>query len=141
MATRARVLVVDDDPGVLRLVDRLLIHAGHQVILAVDGNEALLKLDASIDVLLCDKNLPSVPGTQVVLEARARFNALTIVLMTAAPEPLSLNELGLDGYLAKPFRNISQLAQTIDAAMARRRALVAQERIDAPAFVDPRIEG
>lgn len=115
-----RVLVVDDDEAVRRLVDHVLQHAGYEVVLAIDGKEALEKLDASFEVLLCDKNLPLLPGTQVVLEARARFPRLTTVLMTAAPEALSLTTLGLDGYLAKPFRSNALVVHTLNAALERR---------------------
>lgn len=115
-----RVLVVDDDEAVRRLVDHVLRHAGYEVVLAVDGKEALEKLDATFEVLLCDKNLPLLPGTQVVLEARSKFPKLTTVLMTAAPEALSLTTLGLDGYLAKPFRSNALVVHTLQAALDRR---------------------
>ena len=114
-----RVLVVDDDEAVRRLVDHVLRHAGYEVVLALDGKEALARLDSSFEVLLCDKNLPLVPGTQVVLEARAKFPRLTTVLMTAAPEALSLTTLGLDGYLAKPFRSNALVVHTLNAALER----------------------
>ena len=115
-----RVLVVDDDDAVRRLVAFVLKHAGYDVVLAVDGREALARLDDTFDALLCDKNLPFVPGTSVVLEARERFPKLTTVLMTAAPEALSLSSLGLDGYLAKPFRSTALVVHTLKAALARR---------------------
>jgi two-component system response regulator CpxR len=114
-----RVLIVDDDESVLKLVETVLRHSGYEVVQASDGQQALDLLDASIDVLLCDKNLPLVPGTQVVLEARARFPKLTTVLMTAAPEALALTTLGLDGYLAKPFRSNSLVVHTLQAALDR----------------------
>jgi DNA-binding response OmpR family regulator len=90
------------------------------VVLAVDGREALAILDDKFVALLCDKNLPYVPGTAVVLEARARDPKLTTVLMTAAPEALSLSSLGLDGYLAKPFRSTALVVHTLKAAISRR---------------------
>lgn len=114
-----RVLIVDDDEAVLKLIETVLRHSGYEVVQAADGQQALDLLDASIDVLLCDKNLPLVPGTQVVLEARARFPRMTTVLMTAAPEALALTSLGLDGYLAKPFRSNSLVVHTLQAALDR----------------------
>lgn len=114
-----RVLVVDDDEAVRRLVEHVLQHSGYEVVLAEDGREALRLLDASFDILLCDKNLPFIPGTQVVLEARSKFPKLTTVLMTAAPEALALTTLGLDGYLAKPFRSNALVVHTLQAAFDR----------------------
>ena len=114
-----RVLVVDDDESVRRLVNKVLMQAGYEVVLAVDGREALQLIDGTFDALLCDKSLPFVTGTSVVLEARARFPKLTTVLMTASPEALSLASLGLDGYLAKPFRSTALLVHTLQAALDR----------------------
>ena len=51
--------------------------------------------------------------------ARAKFPKLTTVLMTAAPEALSLATLGLDGYLAKPFRSNALLVDTLQASLDR----------------------
>jgi two-component system response regulator CpxR len=126
-----RVLIVDDDESVRRLVEHVLRHGGYEVVLADDGQQALDKLDASLDVLLCDKNLPLVPGTQVVLEARARFPKMVTVLMTAAPEALSLTSLGLDGYLAKPFRSNALVVHTIQAAMERRAQKEKRQELEA----------
>lgn len=126
-----RVLVVDDDEAVRRLVNRVLAHAGYEVVLAEDGQDALARLDASFDVLLCDKNLPLLPGTQVVLEARAKFPKLTTVLMTAAPEAISLTTLGLDGYLAKPFRSNSLVVHTLEAALERRAQAEKRQELSA----------
>lgn len=127
-----RVLIVDDDASVRKLVESVLRQAGYEVVVVVDGQQALERLDGSFDVLLCDKNLPWVPGTQVVLEARARFPKMTTVLMTAAPEALSLTTLGLDGYLAKPFRSTALVVHTLQAALDRRAQKEKRQEIDAP---------
>ena len=126
-----RVLIVDDDEAVRRLVEHVLRHSGYEVVLAEDGQQALDRLDASIDVLLCDKNLPLVAGTQVVLEARARFPKMVTVLMTAAPEALALTSLGLDGYLAKPFRSNALVVHTLQAAMERRAQKEKRQELEA----------
>ncbi len=126
-----RILVVDDDEAVRRLVQTVLQHAGYDVVLASDGRQALGLLDARLDVLLCDKNLPLVLGTQVVLEARARFPRLTTVLMTAAPEALSLTTLGLDGYLAKPFRSNALVVHTLQAALDRHAQKEKRQELEA----------
>ena len=126
-----RVLVVDDDESVRRLVETVLQHAGYDVVLANDGRQAIGMLDARLDVLLCDKNLPLIPGTQVVLEARTLFPRLTTVLMTAAPEALSLTTLGLDGYLAKPFRSNALVVHTLQAALDRREQKEKRQALEA----------
>ncbi|MFT3712299.1 MAG: response regulator [Archangium sp.] len=126
-----RVLVVDDDSSVLQLLEVVLRHARYEVLLAEDGKAALEALNETIDVLLCDKNLPAVVGTQVVIEARAKFPKLTTILMTAAPEALALSQLGLDGYLAKPFRSNSLVVHTIESARTRRRSTLERAELEA----------
>lgn len=125
-----RILVVDDDEAVLRLLRTVLEHAGFWVTTVEDGQAALANLDESYDVLLCDKNLPLVPGPQVVLEARHKFPKLTTVLMTAAPEALALSQLGLDGYLAKPFRSNALAVHTVNSAMERRKSAIERQSLE-----------
>lgn len=127
----ARVLVVEDDPSVRRLVEAILKHAGDEVVCVADGMAGLAALDDAFDVLLCDKNLPLMTGPEVLLAARAKFPKLATVLMTAAPEALSLNELGVDGYLAKPFRNTALVVDTLRAARERRRDALEREQLRA----------
>jgi DNA-binding response OmpR family regulator len=125
-----RVLAVEDDAQVLKLVETVLRHSGYDVVPAADGRAALACLDESIDVVLCDKNLPEVPGTQVVLEARQRFANITTVLMTADPQALALTELGLDGYLAKPFRSNALIVHTVEAARERRKQAQQRQQLE-----------
>lgn len=125
-----KILVVDDDIAVGRLLDAVLTHAGFLVTLVEDGPQALAALDTSFDVLLCDKNLPGMQGTQVVLEARQRFPNLATVLMTADPQALALGQLGLDGYLAKPFRSNALAIHTVTAALERREQTIERQQLE-----------
>ena len=68
---------------------------------------------------------------EVVLEARAKFPRLTTVLMTAAPEAISLTALGLDGYLAKPFRSNALVVHTLQAALDRRAQAEKRQELEA----------
>jgi CheY-like chemotaxis protein len=117
----SRILVVDDEPVVRGLVVELLNGAGHEVVTAASGEEALALLDG-VDLLVCDVGLPGVSGEAVVETARTRRPGLPAVLMTGDPaEPRP-------GALAKPFTR-SDLLKAVAAALgdARFRVVVAED--------------
>lgn len=124
---RPCVLVVDDERDLLKLTAHFLEHAGFIVDGVASGTDALQALAAvRYDLLLCDKNLPGVHGLQVVEEARRLQPWIATVLMTAWPEIISLKDLDLDGYLAKPFRSGRDLADSLTEAIAHR----ARQRVE-----------
>jgi CheY-like chemotaxis protein len=125
-----RLLLVEDDPAIGRLLARFLGVAGYAVTRASTQAEALtLLLSQSWEVLLTDKNLPDGSGLTIAAAAREQFEELPIVLMTAYPEPLRATSI--DGYLAKPFKSLPLVLSTLELAferraMARTRAQLSQ---------------
>ena len=119
MTTEKRaVLVVDDEMSVLDLARHFLTHHGFQVDTAENGDECLKALHANrYDLLICDKNLPDVHGLQLLEAARKMQPQMARLLMTGSPEILALRELDLDGYLAKPWRTSTSLAEAAQAAI------------------------
>src|ERR671918_1111805 len=117
----SRILVVDDEPVVRGLVAELLHGAGHEVVIAASGEEALALLDG-VDLLVCDVGLPGVSGEPVVEAARTRRRGLPAVLMTGAPAE------SRPGALAKPFAP-PDLLDAVAAALAdtRFRVVVAED--------------
>jgi CheY-like chemotaxis protein len=80
-------LVVDDDPCVLRVVSRLLAHAGYEVHVAACAEEALERLTstrAAIRLLVSDIELPGMSGTELACLARRACSGLAVVLMSGA---------------------------------------------------------
>lgn len=132
----SRILVVDDEPVVRGLVVELLSGAGHEVITAASGEEALALLDG-VDLLVCDVRLPGVSGEAVVETARTRRPGLPAVLMTGDPAEPS------PGALAKPFTP-SDLLQAVTAALGGTcfRVVVAEDhpavRASLVAYLDAR---
>ena len=101
-----KVLVVDDDPNICDVLRMYLENEGYSVILAYDGEEALVKFNAlKPDIILLDVMLPTLDGWQVCREIRKVSNA-PIIMLTAKGETfdkvLGL-ELGADDYVTKPF--------------------------------------
>ena len=101
-----RVLVVDDDKNICELLRLYLEMEGYGVILAHDGEEAVVKFNAlKPAIILLDIMLPGIDGWQVCREIRKKSN-VPIIMITAKVETfdkvLGL-ELGADDYIVKPF--------------------------------------
>jgi two-component system chemotaxis response regulator CheY len=99
----SRILVVDDDPSIVEVVSDILIAEGHEVVSAENGAEALAKANGEALVLL-DMRMPVLDGWGFARQFRAAGKRSPIVVMTAAENARSwADEIGADGYLAKPF--------------------------------------
>jgi two-component system alkaline phosphatase synthesis response regulator PhoP len=112
---KRRLLLVEDEPGVvLALTDRL--HSdGYEVAVARDGEAGLLRASAeAFDLVLLDAMLPRRNGFDVLRELRARGVATPVLMLTArgqvADKVMGL-KLGADDYVTKPFDNAELLAR------------------------------
>jgi DNA-binding response OmpR family regulator len=107
----AHILVVDDDNDILRLLDKTLRAAGHEVELARDGREAESKLKTTrYDLVLLDAMLPFVHGFEICarLKASARTRRLPVILLSAVYRGWryahdARESFGADDYIEKPF--------------------------------------
>jgi two-component system response regulator MprA len=118
------VLIVDDDPNLLRMLRRGFILAGYAVLAAEDGEAALrLAREQEPDVLVLDVMLPEpLDGLEVARRLRAAGCELPILMLTARgqlEEKLAGFQSGADDYLSKPFAFEELLARV--AALQRRR--------------------
>jgi len=116
----AVVLVIDDEPGVIQVCQRLLERAGFHVLAISQSTEGLELLErVHVDLLLVDIRMPEVNGFQVIDQARRRHPDLAVVVMTGfgtvetAIEALSR---GADGLILKPFAG-AELVQSVDRAL------------------------
>jgi EAL domain-containing protein (putative c-di-GMP-specific phosphodiesterase class I)/CheY-like chemotaxis protein len=122
-----RVLVVDDERIVARVLGRVLESAGHQVEACFDGAEALALLDRhEFDVVLSDISMPGLDGIELLRAVRARDLDLPVVLVTGAPSmdsAINAVEYGAQRYLQKPVES-AVLCQTIERAVSLHRVAV-----------------
>jgi DNA-binding response OmpR family regulator len=104
----ATVLVVDDEFGIGEILEAILADEGHDVILAVNGRQALDRLDESrIDLVVSDLMMPIMDGVRLFTAVRERrdLDHVGFVLMSSLPESAVADRIsGYEGYLHKPFR-------------------------------------
>jgi two-component system, OmpR family, alkaline phosphatase synthesis response regulator PhoP len=114
-----KILVVDDHPHIVRLVQRELESESHEIITAVDGEEALEKIRAERPALVVlDVMLPKKSGLEVLRAVRRdpATRETTIIMLTVKDQDADVTRglrLGADWYLTKPFRpgDIATLAR------------------------------
>ena len=129
-----RILVVDDDPNILKVMQRGLGFEGYRVQVAGSGEEALAAArEAEPDLIILDLMLPGVDGFEVCRRLRGGLNAPILMLTArdAVRDKVAGLEAGADDYLAKPF--------VFDELVARVRALLrraAPEGADVLKFAD-----
>jgi two-component system, OmpR family, KDP operon response regulator KdpE len=102
----ARVLVVDDEPEIVRALERSLRAHDYEVFTASSGEEALAAVRAyRPDVMLLDLGLPGISGLEVTRQVRAQSNLPIIVLSVKGAEhdKVQALDLGADDYVPKPF--------------------------------------
>jgi two-component system response regulator MprA len=120
----ATVLVVDDDPGILRMLRRVLDAAGFEVTCAAGGGDALAHVERTVpDVVVLDVAMPALDGLAVARRIRARGLAVPVLMLTARDavrQRVEGLEAGADDYLVKPFDP--------DELIARLRALLRRNR-------------
>jgi two-component system cell cycle sensor histidine kinase/response regulator CckA len=102
----ATVLLVDDEPLVRRMVERILEDHGFTVLAANSGSEAI-RLSRShrgeIDLLVSDVEMPGMDGPTLATELRAEQPALPVLFMSGGCEPLHLDNDKPIRFVSKPF--------------------------------------
>ncbi len=108
------VLVVDDDPLILTVVDLMVRHAGYSVRTATDGASALDVLaDAPADVIVSDIRMPGMDGLALARTVRKDYPRIPIILMTGYLSEFSsgnASEMGIEAILKKPFKSSDLIA-------------------------------
>lgn len=117
--SRRRILVVDDEPQILRFLRPSLAAADYDVVTAATGGEALkLATSAAPDAVLLDLGLPDIDGKEVIARLRA-FSQVPIIVISARDketEKIAALDLGADDYVDKPF-GIGELLARLRAAL------------------------
>ncbi|HFD16714.1 MAG TPA: response regulator [Rhodospirillales bacterium] len=118
----AKILAVDDSASMRQMVAFTLKNAGHEVIEAADGREALeIARKTPVNLVLSDVNMPNMDGIQLIRELRAlpsyRFTPiLMLTTESAASRKQEGKAAGATGWIVKPF-NPDQLLATVDRVL------------------------
>ena len=116
---KTHILVVDDDPAILKLVCTNLKARGYKVTIAIDGEESLEAVEKDfIDLIILDIMMPKLDGVEVCRRIREWSNMPIIVLSARGDENNKVKclDLGADDYLTKPF-GIAELMARIKTAL------------------------
>lgn len=117
---KPRLLLVDDDPSLLRLLTLRLEGEGYQVINADCAETALALLTKqSVDVVLSDLRMPGLDGMSLFDQIAKRHKGLPVILMTAhgsIPEAVAATQRGVFGFLTKPL-NPAELRDVLQRAL------------------------
>ena len=104
---RMRILLIEDEADLARMIERGLTAHGHQVLIAETGEDGLLfAATEPIDLVLLDIMLPDLDGHEVLAAIRQRRSDLPVIMLTARDDPRSMVSAlngGADDYITKPF--------------------------------------
>ena len=131
MPEPAKILIVEDDAHIRRLLRATMQRAGHEVAEAADARAALALLDIEKpDVVLLDLGLPDRDGLELIEPFRLRSTA-TLIIVSArddSREKVAALDLGADDYMTKPF-DTDELLARIRAALRHQRAAATGEEV------------
>ncbi|MCO4743405.1 MAG: hybrid sensor histidine kinase/response regulator [Proteobacteria bacterium] len=119
-----RLVVVDDEPVILTVLQSVLDGEPWDIVYAQDGASAVAAMAEGVDVLLTDKNLPDINGLDLVRHAREKTPDAEAILLTgyaSLETAIEAVKLDLFDYIVKPPRDIFEVAKKVRAAFERQR--------------------
>ena len=126
----SKILIVDDDAHIRELIRIFLRNDGFEVIEAVDGLDALSRLDSvKVDLAVIDVMMPNMDGWELCQELKSTFD-IPVLMLTAKGETsqkLKGFQLGTDDYLVKPFEPLELVARV--KALLKRYQIVSSQTI------------
>jgi DNA-binding response OmpR family regulator len=125
-----KVLIVEDDVDINRLICRYLEKEHYQTVAAFSGTEARLQLSLNnFDLILLDLMLPGLTGEDLVLEMKGTVSTPIIVVSakSALEDRVKLLKSGADDYITKPFQ-LEELLARVEAVLRRSNKLVAEPK-------------
>ncbi|HEX8749702.1 MAG TPA: HD domain-containing phosphohydrolase [Nitrospira sp.] len=126
-----RVLIIDDEEPIRRLLGYMLQSHGYESVLASDAREARLRLaETSFALILCDVNMPGESGMDLVRNVLALYPHTAVIMVTGLDSTVLANaalDMGAFGYIIKPFEANEVLINVANAL--RRRRLEMESRL------------
>ena len=117
--TLARILVIDDDPALNRMIGTTLRSHGFSVGSAFDGNAGLAEVESQDpDIIVLDLAMPVMDGRTFFRELRARGDMTPVLILSAFGARDAAREMRADGYVQKPFQP-DELAEKVRSVLER----------------------
>jgi DNA-binding response OmpR family regulator len=127
-----RILLVEDDKGIIRFVKKGLLENSFSVEVATNGEEGLrLALHKTYEIIILDILLPKIDGREVLREIRGRNLQVPVIFLTAKDAENDIVQglnLGADDYLTKPF-SFNELLARVQAILRRGKAVTSPSRL------------
>ena len=121
-AAPLKILVVDDEPPIRKLLRMGLASQGYEVIEATNGKTALDALAQKPDLVILDLGLPDVDGLELLKQMRLAHDAMPIVVLSSRADEkgkVAALDLGADDYVTKPFGMDDRLRLRLRPALRR----------------------
>ncbi len=134
MTPKGKILIVDDDPVLRRLLVDTLSAIGYETVAASDGVEALAQLrkyENGIELLVTDVKMPRMDGLTLLRKIRRSHPELPVLFITGVVSEEIMAAAAPDGFLSKPFR-IARLEELIEKTLSERYA-------NTPPPIQPRV--
>ena len=118
------ILIVDDEFGILEVLESILSDAGFKVTTAVNGQDALVHLQDNVpDLVIVDYMMPLLNGAGVIeaMRANGRLSAVPVILISALPErTISERCVGYQAFVRKPFKSerlMQEISRLLDHSL------------------------
>jgi CheY-like chemotaxis protein len=119
---KEKIVVIEDDPGVIKVMKGLFPFLKINSLFAVNGNDGINLINETIpDLVICDIMLPDIQGYDVLtaIKSNSKTYKIPFIFLSAFAEPVDIRkgmDLGADDYLTKPFTSAT-LLKTIEARL------------------------
>ena len=128
-----RILVIDDDRSARLLLERVLVRAGHQVVLVDNAEQGLQAItQGGFDLLITDKNLPDVGGIEILRAAKAKDPLAEVIILTgygSLETALTALELDAFDYVLKPLNNVFDIRNKVRKADQKQQMAMENRRL------------